>query len=70
MADMDKALQTQLANIEKKTGKTLDELYVWLGRGSKRAAARRGRAMGGRGGGWGGVGGVSDLPGARRDDER
>ncbi len=31
MANMDKALQTQLANIEKKTGKTLDELYVWLG---------------------------------------
>ena len=31
MADMDKALQTQLANIEKKTGKTLDELYAWLG---------------------------------------
>jgi hypothetical protein len=31
MADMDKALQTQLANIEKKTGKTLDKLYAWLG---------------------------------------
>lgn len=31
MTDMDKALQTQLANIEKKTGKTLDELYAWLG---------------------------------------
>jgi len=30
MADMDKALQTQLANIEKKTGKTLDELNAWL----------------------------------------
>lgn len=31
MADMDKALQTQLSNIEKKTGKSLDELYAWLG---------------------------------------
>ncbi len=31
MVDVDKALQTQLANIQKKTGKTLDELYAWLG---------------------------------------
>lgn len=33
MADMDKALATQLANIQQKTGKSLDELYGWL-RGS------------------------------------
>lgn len=31
MADMDKALQTQLANIQKKTGKTLAQLSDWLG---------------------------------------
>jgi len=31
MVDVDKALQTQLANIQKKTGKTLDQLYAWLG---------------------------------------
>ena len=30
MTDVDKALQTQLANIQKKTGKTLDQLYAWL----------------------------------------
>jgi hypothetical protein len=30
MADMDKALATQLANIQKKTGKTLDQLNDWL----------------------------------------
>lgn len=31
MVDIDKAVQTQLSNIQKKTGKTLDELYGWLG---------------------------------------
>ena len=31
MADVEKALQTQLDNIQKKTGRTLDELYAWLG---------------------------------------
>ncbi len=31
MVDIDKAVQTQLANIQKKTGKTLDQLYAWLG---------------------------------------
>lgn len=31
MVDVDKALQTQLANIQKKTGKSLKELYAWLG---------------------------------------
>jgi hypothetical protein len=30
MVDVDKALQTQLANIQTKTGKNLDELYAWL----------------------------------------
>ncbi len=31
MVDIDKAVQTQLSNIQKKTGKTLDQLYAWLG---------------------------------------
>jgi len=31
MVDIDKAVQTQLANIQKKTGKTLNQLYAWLG---------------------------------------
>jgi hypothetical protein len=30
MTDVDKALATQLANIQKKTGKSLAELYAWL----------------------------------------
>ena len=30
MTDVDKAIQTQLANIQKKTGKSLAELYAWL----------------------------------------
>jgi len=30
MVDIDKAIQTQLANIEKKTGRTLDQLYSGL----------------------------------------
>jgi len=30
MVDLDKAVQTQLTNIQKKTGKTLDQLYAWL----------------------------------------
>ena len=28
--NVDKAIETQLANIQKKTGKTLDQLYAWL----------------------------------------
>ncbi len=28
--DIDKAVETQLANIQKKTGKTLPQLYAWL----------------------------------------
>ncbi len=31
MVDIDAAVQTQLSNIQKKTGKTLDQLYSWLG---------------------------------------
>jgi hypothetical protein len=31
MVDIDKAVQTQLSNIQKKTGRTLEELYAWLG---------------------------------------
>ncbi|HSN57467.1 MAG TPA: DUF5655 domain-containing protein [Candidatus Sulfomarinibacteraceae bacterium] len=30
MADVDKALQTQLDNIQAKTGRSLDQLYGWL----------------------------------------
>jgi hypothetical protein len=30
MVDIDKAVQTQLANIQKKTGKSLDQLNAWL----------------------------------------
>ena len=30
MVDMDAAVQTQLENIQKKTGKSLDQLYSWL----------------------------------------
>jgi hypothetical protein len=30
MTTVDKALATQLANIQKKTGKTLEDLYAWL----------------------------------------
>lgn len=35
MTDVDQATQTQLANIQKKTGKTLDQLYAWLGASGK-----------------------------------
>jgi hypothetical protein len=31
MVDLDKSVQTQLANIQEKTGKTLEQLYAWLG---------------------------------------
>jgi hypothetical protein len=31
MVDIEKAVQTQLSNIQKKTGRTLEELYAWLG---------------------------------------
>ena len=52
MTDLDKALQTQLANIQKKTGKTLDELYAWLRgtglakHGELREAAKTGLGLG------------------------
>jgi len=52
MTDLDKATQTQLANIQKKTGKTLEQLYGWLaGRGlarhgELRDAAKSGLALG------------------------
>ena len=35
MADMDKAAATQLANIEKKTGKTLAQLAAAIGKSGK-----------------------------------
>jgi hypothetical protein len=47
VVDMDKAVQTQLANIQKKTGRTLEQLYAWLGatglakHGQLRDAAKR-----------------------------
>ncbi len=50
--DIDKAAQTQLTNIEKKTGKTLAELYAWLKssglgkHGELRAAAKTGLGLG------------------------
>jgi hypothetical protein len=31
MVDIDKAVQTQLSNIQKKTGRSLEQLYAWLG---------------------------------------
>lgn len=52
MADTDKALQTQLKNIQTKTGKTLDQLYAWLGgtglekHGQLRDAAKRDLGLG------------------------
>lgn len=52
MTDLDQAIQTQLANIQKKTGKTLEELYAWLAKtglakhGELRDAAKRGLALG------------------------
>jgi hypothetical protein len=47
MVDLDKAIQTQLGNIQKKTGKTLDELYAWLGAtGLVKHGELRGRGQG------------------------
>ena len=52
MTDVDKAIQTQLANIQKKTGKTLAELYAWLRatglakHGELRDAAKSGLGLG------------------------
>jgi hypothetical protein len=52
MTDLDKALQTQLANIQKKSGKTLDELCAWLRgtglarHGELREAAKSGLGLG------------------------
>ena len=52
MVDVDKALQTQLANIQKKTGKKLEELYAWLAKtglsrhGELRDAAKKGLGLG------------------------
>ncbi len=50
--DIDKAIETQLANIQKKTGKTLDQLYAWLKKsglakhGELRDAAKSGLGLG------------------------
>ena len=50
--DIDKALETQLANIQKKTGKTLPELFLWLKKsglakhGELRDAAKNGLRLG------------------------
>jgi len=52
MTDLDKATQTQLGNIQKKTGKTLEQLYGWLAgsglakHGELRDAAKSGLALG------------------------
>lgn len=52
MVDIDKAVQTQLTNIQKKAGKTLDQLYSWLGstglgkHGQLRDAAKRELGLG------------------------
>ncbi len=52
MVDIDKAVRTQLTNIQKKTGRTLDQLYVWLGstglakHGQLRDAAKRDLGLG------------------------
>ena len=52
MTDVDQATQTQLANIQKKTGKTLSELYAWLAatglakHGELRDAAKSGLGLG------------------------
>ncbi len=52
MVDLDKAVQTQLANIQTKTGRTLDQLYAWLGttglakHGQLRDAAKRDLGLG------------------------
>ncbi len=50
--DIDKAIETQLANIQKKTGKTLPQLYSWLKKsgltkhGELRDAAKSGLGLG------------------------
>jgi hypothetical protein len=50
MTDLDKALATQLANIQKKTGKSLEQLYAWLrGTGLEKHGALRDAAKGGLG---------------------
>ena len=52
MAELDKATATQLANIEKKTGKSLAELHEWLRatgmvkHGELRDAAKSGLGLG------------------------
>lgn len=52
MVDVDKAVQTQLSNIQEKTGKTLEQLYAWLGstglakHGQLRDAAKSGLGLG------------------------
>ncbi len=52
MVDLEKAVQTQLGNIQKKTGRTLAELYGWLGstglakHGQLRDAAKRELGLG------------------------
>jgi hypothetical protein len=52
MTDVDQATQTQLANIQKKTGKTLAQLYAWLAatglakHGELRDAAKSGLGLG------------------------
>src|SRR5512134_919810 len=52
MVDVDKATRTQLGNIQKKTGKTLDELHAWLRQtglakhGELREAAKSGLGLG------------------------
>jgi hypothetical protein len=52
MADVDQATATQLANIQKKTGKSLDELHAWLQatglskHGELRDAAKSGLGLG------------------------
>ena len=50
--DIDKAIQTQLANIQKKTGRTLEQLHAWLKKsgltrhGELRDAAKSGLGLG------------------------
>jgi hypothetical protein len=52
MTDIDKAIQTQLSNIQKKTGRSLAELYSWLTatglakHGELRDAAKSGLGLG------------------------
>ena len=52
MTDVDQAIQTQLGNIQKKTGRSLDQLYAWLKKtglarhGELRDAAKSGLALG------------------------